>query len=128
MFFVSIVKRLHLFCLFFYLKWKIQLPFKGYQVDKLVLAFKTKRNITSLPPYIRIHCVAPRGRFTIRVSTKVFLCGERGWRETDWWAGVVWINTVPTLTLNSISCRLPLSSIFQSLFWDLTVVYFILEV
>lgn len=72
---------------------------------------------------MRIHCVAPRPWFVIRVSTVVFLRGERGCGETNFRVGLVGSNAVPTLALNPVSCRLSFSSISQSSLCDLTVVY-----
>lgn len=96
------------------------------KIDRVnILAIKTKRNITKLPPYSGVHCVAPRGWFTIRVSTIVFLRGEWWCCKTDWWVRYVGISPVPTLTQNPASSRSLFSSIVYTDFRDLTVTYII---
>lgn len=96
------------------------------KIDRVnLLAIKTKRNITKLPPYSGVHCVAPRGWFTIRVSTIVFLRGEWWCCKTDWWVRYVGISPVPTLTQNPASSRSLFSSIVYTNFRDLTVTYII---
>lgn len=96
------------------------------KIDRVnLLAIKTKRDITNLPPYSGVHCVAPRGWFTIRVSTIVFLRGEWWCCKTDWWVRYVGISPVPTLTQNPASSRSLFSSIVYTNFRDLTVTYII---